>query len=231
MNWPSYAEDISERQEESIESRSPYPPIDGVSRSPKGYRRLGPQVARGPDNLTLELTLTQRPMRIVRPFGPGIRWIPEIGPHRLGLTQRPEGDAALLPSIAAWQREGADTVVSLLESIEIHNLGLANEEAACKALGMAFHQLPVPNGGTPRAVSEVESLLESILLDLRRGKGVVIHCLAGIGRTGLLAACVLSRLEVGIEEIFPLLTRARGISVPDNDTQIAWVHRFAAAVE
>ena len=56
--------------------------------------------------------------------------------------------------------------------------------------------------------------------------GVGIHCLAGIGRSPLLAACVLLKLGVSEERVFPILSQARGAQVPDTSVQVKWLGTF-----
>lgn len=58
------------------------------------------------------------------------------------------------------------------------------------------------------------------------GAGVAIHCRAGIGRSSLIAACVLLKLGTREDEIFPLLSRVRGVAVPDTSAQIQWLSKF-----
>ena len=61
---------------------------------------------------------------------------------------------------------------------------------------------------------------------LREDLSVAIHCRAGIGRTGIVAACVLHELGVPYEQIFPMLSKARGLDMPDTLEQIEWVQRY-----
>jgi len=57
---------------------------------------------------------------------------------------------------------------------------------------------------------------------------VAVHCRDGIGRSGLLGACVLSCLGVARDEPFAMLTRARGVTVPDTTSQLEWFKTFCA---
>lgn len=230
MNWPSFREDISERQQANLESRS-FGPIFvcNVQRTAGGHRRVGPCPTWAHDDAVIEQTWRIARMVSPSPFGPGIRWVTEVRPHRLGLTQRPEGGAALDASIAAWREAGADMVVSLLEPREVCDLRLEHEGTVCRSHGIEFHEMPMPNGGTPRDPAKLCALLDCIQVEVLRGKAVVIHCRAGIGRTGVIAGCVLLKLGTSVDDIFPLLTKARGIPVPDNDMQIEWLRCFAAA--
>lgn len=69
-----------------------------------------------------------------------------------------------------------------------------------------------------------ELSLEEVEGRLRSGGHVYIHCRAGIGRSGLVTACLLYRL--GFHAVWETLERARGVAVPDTDEQKDWVERF-----
>ena len=56
-----------------------------------------------------------------------------------------------------------------------------------------------------------------------------IHCRAGIGRSSLIAACVLVRAGHDVNSAFDTIAKARGVEVPDTEAQRAWVSTFLAA--
>jgi protein-tyrosine phosphatase len=41
----------------------------------------------------------------------------------------------------------------------------------------------------------------------------------GIGRSALIAACLLKSQGIGVDEAFAMIARARGFSVPDTEEQ------------
>jgi predicted protein tyrosine phosphatase len=74
--------------------------------------------------------------------------------------------------------------------------------------GFQVIHLPIPDGGVPSRSALIQ-LVTTITLHAQAGRHTVIHCYAGIGRTGLvLAAMAKHRL---------------GLS---GDAAIAWVRRF-----
>jgi protein-tyrosine phosphatase len=159
---------------------------------------------------------------------PELYWIREIAPLRLTQMPRPRAGDWLTEEIAGWQRAGVTTVVSLLEHHEVRELGLDDEPLICEYYGINFLALPTPDAGTPHSLQDVSALVDDLVARLRRDEGVAIHCRAGIGRSGLLSACVLLRLGIALKEVFPILSRARKIPIPDTSVQIEWVGRFAA---
>jgi len=160
-------------------------------------------------------------------FETTIHWVEGIDAHRLGLMARPRGGESLREEVAGWRRQTVDMVISLLESYEIRELELKAEPSLCAEQGIGFRHFPIPDRGTPASRKETVALVDELHSNLVQGKAVAIHCRAGIGRTGLIAACLLHKLHVPYGEIFAKLSRARGLEVPDTPAQSEWVERYA----
>jgi protein-tyrosine phosphatase len=134
----------------------------------------------------------------------------------------------LSDEVSGLIHQGVDTLVSLLEAAEARDLDLHGEATACALHGLRFVHFPIPDRGVPRSRPGFEVLLDELGQDLGSGKAIIIHCRAGIGRTGIVAACLLTRLGVAADEVFTVLSKARGLRMPDTPEQEAWVRQFAA---
>lgn len=157
-----------------------------------------------------------------------LRWIPDIAPWKLAISARPAGGDALHDELRNWANEGVASVVSLLEPREARDLGLHQERVACQELGMRYLSYPIPDRGVPSSKREFNRFLGEVLALLVQGQALVVHCRAGIGRSGLVAGCLLGRKGVASGRVFDILSKARGVSVPDTDEQSAWVQEFSA---
>jgi predicted protein tyrosine phosphatase len=153
-----------------------------------------------------------------------------IEPFKIALMAKPRAGEWLASEIAGLRRLGIGTVVSLLERDEIRELDLIDEGPLCEQNGIAFSHFPIPDRGVPKSIEALREMVETLSAKVKAGEAIVIHCRAGIGRTGLVAACVMLHLGYPFENIFAPLSKGRGVNVPDTDMQIAWVQSYAKTV-
>ncbi|MBI3513299.1 MAG: dual specificity protein phosphatase family protein [Proteobacteria bacterium] len=143
---------------------------------------------------------------------------------------RPRAGDWLDDEIAGWRAEGVDTVICLLEREEIAELGLHSEAELCQRHGIAFVAYPIPDRGVPASLRDATALAHAAYAMVREGKAVAVHCRAGIGRSSVIAACVLVCAGIPPDSAFAAIAQARGVSVPDTQDERDWVTTFAATV-
>ena len=153
-------------------------------------------------------------------------WI-EIGSTgRLAIMPRPRSGEWLEDEIAGWKGARIDTVLSLLEHDEIAELGLESEEMLCNRNEIAFLHFPISDRGVPISGSKFRTLVDDLLARVQTGQSIAIHCRAGIGRSSLVAACVMMGLGFSGDDSLWRISLARGIPVPDTETQRDWITAF-----
>ncbi len=162
-------------------------------------------------------------------FETTIHWVRQVEPRRLGLAARPRGGEGLAHEVEAWKKASVDVVVSLLESHEIREMELEAEGRSCGEQGIEFLRFPIPDRGTPASARDAAAFIADLHARLLAGQTLLVHCRAGIGRTGLVAACLLSDLGVAVADLFHVLSRARGMAMPDTNAQVQWVEARCAA--
>ncbi len=107
-----------------------------------------------------------------------------------------------LDAIQAW---GATMLVSLIQEHEYSMVGI--EDIGSKIAGrMAHLKLPIRDVDVPDAAWEASWLeMGPVVRDaLRKGERICIHCMGGLGRTGLVAARLL--VEFGMSPNDAILT-------------------------
>lgn len=87
----------------------------------------------------------------------------------------------------------------------------------------------VPDYGVPSDESAFLDLASQVADSLKKGQNVLIHCGAGIGRTGMFAALVLMRLRVPIEESLKRVKVAG--SGPETSAQRALLDRMRGNID
>ena len=130
---------------------------------------------------------------------------------------------------AAFLQEAARTrlglVVCLAPRAELTELSPPYNAALAKGgLPWRWMNVPMRNFGLPEDPAGFRRDIATLAQELRNGGVVMLHCAAGIGRTGSAAACLLKSLAVPEEEALRQV-RAAG-SNPQNAQQSGLVHWF-----
>ena len=118
------------------------------------------------------------------------------------------------------REKGIEVIVSLLET----TINLAEYRAA----GFDVHHFPVEDFTAPALEQVVESC-GIIEVSLAEGRRVLVHCNAGIGRTGAILACSLVRRGDSPEEAVRRVRLLRPYSL-ETSTQVEIVHRYHRAL-
>ena len=154
-------------------------------------------------------------------------WIDGPWRGRLAIVPRPRGGDWLEDEIHSWHEAGLDIIVSLLTPLEIEEFDLGGEEGLSQARDVEFISFPIPDREVPASREAITALAHKIETALTSGKSVGVHCRHGIGRSSLLAACVLLASGENPEEAFERIRKARGRPVPDTVEQKEWVKTLA----
>lgn len=154
-------------------------------------------------------------------------WIKGPWPGKLAIVLRPRGGDWLADEIRSWQTGHLDVVVSLLTNDEIVDLGLTEEAKICETHGIQFHSFPIVDCGVPSSRKTALAFLRQIEGALVDGKCIGVHCRQGIGRSGLIAACLLILAGADPDKALQRVSAARGCPVPETPEQMQWIATFA----
>ncbi len=146
-----------------------------------------------------------------------------MGDGFLAIMACPTLDDEAPASITNIARLGIRQVVSLLEPSEARNLGLEAERLAVKAHAMDFISLPIPDMGVPSSVDDFAQTAQMLFTQVCAGINTLVHCRAGIGRSGLMAAGVLLHTGMDVDKAFDYVSYMRGVRVPETSEQYDWL--------
>jgi len=127
--------------------------------------------------------------------------------------------------MAEVRRNKLSLVACLAPPEEVASLSPAYWQAIAEgSLDFRFINLPMQNFGLPRDLAAFRDGIAQMAESLEAGDAVMLHCAAGIGRTGTAAACLLKRLGLPTAEA---LQRVRDAgSNPENAVQSGLVDQF-----
>lgn len=121
--------------------------------------------------------------------------LPAGVPGRLWLASMPGRFEPWASFLAEAARLRVDEVVCLTPRDEIATLSPRYHSAIVTGdLPFRWRQVPVPNFGVPADRESFRQDVRLVASSLAAGESVVLHCAAGMGRTGSAAACVLKAL-------------------------------------
>jgi atypical dual specificity phosphatase len=133
-------------------------------------------------------------------------------PGKLAKAPMP-GDEDLM----SWKAEGITAVVNLLET-SFEDIVRDEKNAGFKVL-----HSPVDDFGAPE-LAQLKDVVNWINKEVSAGGKVLVHCFAGIGRTGtVLIACMLNKgmgMSAAIEKVLSLG------SSPQSDEQMAVLNNY-----
>jgi len=149
--------------------------------------------------------------------------IDSIGKGFLAVMAHParEGDVEMM--IRELAAQGVQQVVSLLDPDEARELGLENEAELVNEQSMDFVSFPIRDMGLPGSVDDFARLSKNLFHQVEVGINTLIHCRAGIGRSGLLASAVLLHGGSNLQQAFARVSHMRGCRVPETAQQGDWL--------
>lgn len=153
-----------------------------------------------------------------------VDWLSEVA---LGLTICP-GRADRRRDLAADLAvlSDSDRLLCLLTDRELDWAGVPALLQAATEAGLAVHQHAIADQGVPDPAAFRETV-DWVHAALDAGERVVVHCMGGLGRSGLLAACVLVDRGLSAEAAIAAVRRARDPRAVETTEQEAFVAAWA----
>jgi protein-tyrosine phosphatase len=159
--------------------------------------------------------------------------LPDDVSGRLYLHSMPGRYESYQATLDAVRLKGISQVVCLTSLEEIAGKAPAYARALQRN-DVPWQQcmFPIVDFGVPSDRARFLELVRSIAADLRSGVNVLLHCAAGIGRTGTVASCVLVALGLTAGEAAQRVHAAGSYAErPEQVELIQWVASQTAPVQ
>ncbi|MBN1370445.1 MAG: tyrosine-protein phosphatase [Anaerolineaceae bacterium] len=146
----------------------------------------------------------------------------ELGAGRLGLWGKPSPG-----KLGDWQSQGLTTVLTLLSTAE----GAQHLGEAVLRMGLVWHWFEQANGQDLPAPRRFELLreLQTINREIDAGSWVLIHCAAGMHRTGMASYALLRLRGLDRAAALDLMQQMRPVTREGvGEKRLDWVDAWLA---
>jgi len=121
--------------------------------------------------------------------------------------------------------------------IDLTQAGEVDPYETALPVSIDYLRKPIRDHGTPTVPAQMAEILGCLQASLREGRRVYLHCRAGIGRTGMVAGCLLVEQGFSGEEALAELNRlwrqsaraSQWPAVPETEEQSDYVRRWSRA--
>jgi len=130
---------------------------------------------------------------------------------RLILSAQPASRGPTRQALAPYRAAGAGLLISLLPAHELSALGLQSLAEHCEQAALRWANCPIDDFAAPAAAFEAawQQIAPAVHALLDRGDSVALHCRAGLGRTGTVAARILLERGFQVQAAVDLVRQAR----------------------
>ena len=150
----------------------------------------------------------------LKPLTKGQLWISHY-PGKIGMEDKIiQAEMDLLE----LKKKKIDIVVSLLEKKELKPLNVSTLFEVIKKHKFTHYYFPIKDKSVPKKNVELNGLLNDLSFKIRQNKKILLHCNAGLGRSGLIAALLCKKLGVS-ENPISYIRKHRPGSIETKDQE------------
>ncbi len=150
------------------------------------------------------------------------------GNRRVGVTLLPgrkDYNRSLDEDLVSLKDAGVTHIVTLVSPDELIDYGVENLRESYKQAGFENRYLGIKDQGVS-SFQQMKGLVGWMAEAVDEGKSIMIHCVGGLGRSGLAAACYLAARGAGAAEAIAEVRRARSPRAIESEEQRRFVYDF-----
>jgi len=142
------------------------------------------------------------------------------------LPGRKDRERDLDKDIESIKKENIKKIICLISPDEFTDYGVPDLLVKYKKAGFNVTHISIMDQGIP-TVEEVKNLTSEINASVKNKEKVLIHCVGGIGRTGLLAACYLKEFHrLSSKDAIQKVRKTRSARAIESDVQEKFVNEY-----
>lgn len=159
-------------------------------------------------------------------------WLPPAalpGPGGLAMLPMPGNQLMgrrLEADLAHLARAGISLLVTLNPHEELARFCSHSFLEQVRQAGLESRHFPIRDGDAPPDLQETDALIGELRNKIGAGARVGVHCMAGLGRTGTIAACLLVRGGATHQEAIRVVRETRSPHAVETRQQAAFVREY-----
>ena len=150
----------------------------------------------------------------LKPLTKGQLWISHY-PGKIGMEDK---IIQVEMDLLELKKKKIDIVVSLLEKKELKPLNVSTLFEVIKKHKFTHYYFPIKDKSVPKKNVELNRLLNDLSFKIRQNKKILLHCNAGLGRSGLIAALLCKKLGIS-ENPISYIRKHRPGSIETKDQE------------
>ncbi|XP_049596912.1 cyclin-dependent kinase inhibitor 3 [Syngnathus scovelli] len=164
-----------------------------------------------------------------------ISWVPlsEVGSNQfVGICSLPgcrykDIRRSVHKDVEELHNQGVQDVFVLCTRGELSKYRVPSLLEVYQQKGLSVHHMPFPDGEAPQ-LEQCGHILDELQRSLEANRRTLIHCYGGLGRSALIAACLLIQLSVTMtpDEAIDILRAHRGRGAIQTLKQYNFLHEF-----
>jgi len=121
--------------------------------------------------------------------------------------------------------QGIQTVLSLVRQDELDSMGIPKFRQELEKKGIESLHFPIVDKWIPSAMDDLVRNVEQLIVRIKQGRIILVHCNGGKGRTGLLVVSTLVALGMEVNDAVQAIREARPGMI-QNPAQLIYVRAF-----